>query len=163
MRIRAAGAVVVGMALALWLSVGFAGSNAYPVGRAALIATNFSGVTGEAIVRRQLTSGSTQVQVRAAGLPTSSAPFWKIETGAHCGTPSTATAIAETASPRVTSIGTFMTAETYSVTLPVDRGTSEMTLRIYGTWPGWTGPTELACGQVYDQPALQLGGSEHWW
>src|SRR3954453_16309701 len=131
MKARVAVAALLGMALALSISVGFAGSNDYPVGRAVLAATNSSGVTGEAIVRRQLTSATTHVMVRASGLASTSAPIWKIETGTQCGTTPTATATPKTAPPPVPSLSTFMTAETYNVTLAVDSGVSMMTVRIY--------------------------------
>ena len=159
-------AIAAGLALTLALtlfSIASAASNDYPVGRASLFQTNSSGVSGEAILRRQLSAGTTQVMVRAENIATTSAPIWKIETGSYCGTPPTGTLITEPASPPVTSVNTFMTSETFTTTLSVTSGSSMMTVRVYGIRPGFIKLTELACGQVFDQPALQIGGSQHWW
>jgi hypothetical protein len=145
-------ACLMGVVLALSISIGLARSNDYPVGRAVLYATGSSGVSGEAFLRRQLTAGTTEVAVRLSGLSASSAPYWTIET-------STGTLVTQSRPAPVTSLGTSMTAETYSVTLPVTSGTSMMLVRIYGSVPG--GIVELASGQVYGQPSQT--GSEHWW
>jgi hypothetical protein len=152
-------ATVVACILALPVTFGFASSNPYPVGRAALYGS--PGVSGEAVIIRQLTAGTTHVAVRAAGLKPSTAPAWQIETGAYCGSPSTAVLLTQnTSSRRSTTIGTTMTAETYTITLPVGVSTTMMTARLYDQITGTTPGAELGCGQVIDQPDL---GSQHWW
>jgi len=145
-----------GLVLALSVSIGFASSNDYPVGRAV-----FSGSAwyGTAILRRQLTAGTTQVQVRIGGATASSAPIVKVESGAACGATPTATLITQTTPSPVTSLGTFMTSDTYAVTIPLTSTSSMITVRIYSS--GGAGSVELACGQVYNQPSQT--GSEHWW
>jgi hypothetical protein len=154
-------ATVVACILALPVTLGFASSNPYPVGRAYLAQTGSSGVSGEAVILRQLTAGTTHVAVRGEGLNPSTTPAWQIETGAYCGTPSTAVLLTQnTSSRRSTSLGTTMTAETYTVTLAVGTYTTMMTVRLYDQITGTTPGTELACGQVIDQPDL---GSQHWW
>jgi hypothetical protein len=154
---RLAIAAVVGALLALGVAIGFANTttNPYPVGRAVLYASNGSTVSGEAIVRRQLTAGTTHVMVRLAGLTSTNPPLWKIESGASCATASTATLLTQTAAPPVTTLNTSMTAETYTATLAVSSTPAQMTVRIYA------GGSEVACGQIYNQPSQT--GSQHWW
>ena len=156
---RFGAAALVGLLFALTLSIGFARSNDYPVGRAFLTATGTSGVSGEAFVRRQLTAGTTEVQVRLTGLSTTSAPVWQIESGGGCGVASTTMLLKQTRAAPVTSLGTSMTAETQTATLNVTSTPAMMTVHIYDTTSG--SPVDLACGQIYNQPTQT--GSEHWW
>ena len=150
---------LLGLVLALSVSIGLASSNDYPVGRAVLLPTGTSTVSGTAIIRRQLTAGTTHVQVRVAGASSTSAPIAKVESGAACGATPTATLITQSTPSPVTSLGTFMTADTYAVTIPLTSTSSMITVRIYSS--GTAGSVELACGQVYNQPSQT--GSEHWW
>lgn len=148
---RFAIAGLMGVVLALSISIGFARSNEHPVGRAIL--SGSGGVSGEALLRRQLDAGTTEVAVRLSGLSPNSAPYWTIET-------SSGTLVTQSRPAPVTSLGTSMTAETYSVTLPVSLSSSSMMMvRIHGSGPG--GTVELASGQVYGQPSQT--GSQHWW
>ena len=156
---RFAVTTLIGLVLALSVSIGFASSNDYPVGRAVLTPAVGSTVSGLAIIRRQLTAGTTQVQVRVAGASTANAPIVKVESGAACGSTPAATLIAQGTPSPVTSRGTFMTSDTYPVTIPLTLTTSQITVRIYSSGAG--GSVELACGQVYNQPSQT--GSEHWW
>ena len=152
--------VLVGALFALSINMASANTtiNPYPVGRAALSATG-SSVTGEAIILRQVTAGTTHVMVRLAGVSTSSAPVWRIETGSvTCGS-TNVKLLTETAPARVTSINTSMTAETYAVTLPVTATSAGYVVCIYDG-SATTGPL-LASGGVFDQPSMT--GSSHWW
>jgi hypothetical protein len=155
---RIAIGAVAGAFLALAVSIGFASTttNPYPVGRAVLYSSNGSTVSGEAIIRRQLTAGSTHVMVRLAGLTSTNPPQWKIESGSYCGTASTATLLTQSATAPVTTLNTSMTAETYTATLAVSSSSiAMMTLRVYA------GGAEVACGQIFNQPSQT--GSQHWW
>jgi hypothetical protein len=133
--------------------------NPYPVGRAALSASG-SSVTGEAIILRQVTAGTTHVMVRLSGVSTSSAPVWRIESGGGgCRSSISTPLLTESAPARVTSVNISMTADTYSATLPVTWGSSGMMVCVYDG-SATTGPL-IVSGGVFDQPSLT--GSSHWW
>jgi len=159
MWIRIGIAALVAVVLALPISTGLATSNDYPVGRAYLAATSSSGVTGTAIVTRQLTASQTHVMVRLSGLAIKQPVTWQIVAGAYCGFSPTSTLMRQVGSNVATGLGTGMTSEYQSATLNVTSGSAQMTLRVYDYSKGSAG-AELACGQIYGQPSL---GSMHWW
>jgi len=148
-------AAFVAVLLALPISIGFASTNPYPVGMAYLYETQSSGVTGRAVVTRQLTAGETHVMARMGGLRVGQQVTWQIVAGAYCGSKPTSTLLRQIGASIATGLGTVMVSDYQSATLNVTSGSAQMTLRIYDS-----AGAELACGQIYGQPSL---GSQHWW
>jgi hypothetical protein len=151
-------AALLACLLALSISIALASANPYPVGRAAFGTVGNGAPGGEAYVRRQLTAGTTQVQVRLYGLAAGTSPGWRLEIGAFCGTPSKKAVITSESLRSVNSLGTLMTVETFPTT--IDVGSSMMTFRVYSSIRGGVLGPQLGCAQVINQPNL---GSQHWW
>jgi hypothetical protein len=118
-----------------------------------------TGISGTAFVVRQLTSNQTHVMLRLSGMKPKLPVIWQIVAGSYCGTVPTSTLLTEPKPNTVSSQGTVMTTDYVAGTLNVTSGTSMMTVRVYDNTNGKIG-TELACGQVYEQPSM---GSNHWW
>ena len=152
-------AVLVAVVLALPVSIGLASANPYPVGRAFLYEVKSSGISGTAIVTRQLTAGDTHVAVRLSGVKSGQAVTWQIVSGAYCNQAPTGTLMSRGSSIKATKLGTVMVSDYQPATLDVTSGSVQMTLRVYDYSTGSLG-AELACGQIYGQPSL---GSQHWW
>lgn len=150
-------AAVLAVLLALPISVGLATANPSPIGKADFTST--SGISGVAIVRRQLTLGETQVQLRVSGLSVGQIVKWQIVEGAWCGSTPTSTLMTKVGSSTANRVGIVSSTESQAVTLNVTSGTAMMTFRVYDYTFGKLGPV-LACAQIIDQPNL---GSQHWW
>jgi hypothetical protein len=118
-----------------------------------------TGISGTAFVVRQLTSNQTHVMLRLAGMTPKQPVIWQIVAGAYCNATPTSTLLKELKANTVTTQGTVMTTDYVPGTINVTSGTSMMTVRVYDYTNNKIG-TELACGQVYEQPSL---GSNHWW
>jgi hypothetical protein len=159
MSFRTGIATFVAVLLALPISIGFASANSYPVGRAYLSELNTSGISGVAIVSRQVTAGQTHVMVRLSGVTAGQAVTWQIVGGAVCNQAPTSTLMGRGGSIAATKLGTVMSSDYQARTLNVTSGSGQMTLRVYDYSKGVIG-AELACGQIYGQPSL---GSMHWW
>jgi hypothetical protein len=136
-------------------------ANEVPIGRAQIFSSTGGGVVGDVFIRRQLTLGHTHLMIRLTGLAPGSQPVWKIESGAFCGSKSTAILLTAGGTQAATSAGGLMVSESHALVLPVQAGvTSQMTLRVYVSPRPGQPVSQVACAQIFSQPSL---GSQHWW
>jgi hypothetical protein len=156
--------IVLGVFFALPSLSSFAIINPDPVGKATLLASNNSGVTGEAIIRRTLQTGESHIMLRVNGLPPGTQPVWRVLTTSLCNAAVGTTLITPSAALTPSSASMTMVSTTVPQTIPTSAVGSPpvgVAVRIYASVDaaGNLG-REVACGNVINLPDT---GTSHSW